>query len=90
MCNFTRKKINKQNFVKTEIAQQLPDRVLPRFKIILPFLYSDECLVEDMLPCESGHLFCKDCVQRASEVAIGNKYQIVSFRSRIMIILFEL
>merc|ERR1719433_2349323 len=34
--------------------------------------YSDECLVEDMLPCESGHLFCKDCVQRASEVAIGD------------------
>ena len=32
----------------------------------------EECLVEDMLPCGGGHLFCKDCVQRASEVAIGN------------------
>ena len=30
--------------------------------------FNDECLVEDMLPCGGGHLFCKDCVQRASEV----------------------
>ena len=33
--------------------------------------YSDECLEEDMLPCDGGHLFCRECVQRASEVAIG-------------------
>ena len=33
--------------------------------------YNDECLDEDMLPCGGGHLFCKECVQRASEVAIG-------------------
>ena len=30
--------------------------------------FNDECLVEDMLACGGGHLFCKDCVQRASEV----------------------
>ena len=33
--------------------------------------YNDECLAEDMLPCRGGHMFCKECVQRASEVAIG-------------------
>ncbi len=33
--------------------------------------YNDECLDEDMLPCRGGHLFCRECVQRASEVAIG-------------------
>ena len=36
--------------------------------------YNDECLDEDMLPCGGGHLFCKECVQRASEVAIGKCY----------------
>ena len=30
--------------------------------------YNDECLVEEMLPCNGGHLFCTECVQRASEV----------------------
>ena len=39
--------------------------------------YSDECLEEDMLPCDGGHLFCRECVQRASEVAIGEgKHQL--------------
>ena len=33
--------------------------------------YNDECLFEDMLPCKGGHLFCRECVARASEVAIG-------------------
>ncbi len=32
---------------------------------------NDECLLEDMLPCKAGHLFCRECVQRASDVAIG-------------------
>ena len=30
--------------------------------------YNDECLLEDMLACAGGHLFCKECIQRASEV----------------------
>ena len=34
--------------------------------------FDDECLVENMVQCVSGHKFCKECVQRASEVAIGN------------------
>ncbi len=39
--------------------------------------FSDECLEEDMLPCDGGHLFCRECVQRASEVAIGEgKHQL--------------
>ena len=32
--------------------------------------YNDECLLEEMFPCSGGHLFCKECVQRASEVCI--------------------
>lgn len=30
--------------------------------------FNDDCLIEDMLPCQGKHLFCKECVQRASEV----------------------
>ena len=33
--------------------------------------YSDEILREDMFSCQGGHSFCKDCIQRASEVAVG-------------------
>ena len=32
--------------------------------------YNDGCLLEDMLPCSGGHLFCKECIQRASKVCI--------------------
>jgi hypothetical protein len=39
--------------------------------------YNEECLEEDMLACSGGHLYCKECVQRASEVAIGEgKHQL--------------
>ena len=34
--------------------------------------YNDECLLEEMFPCSGGHLFCKECVQRGSEVCICN------------------
>ena len=34
--------------------------------------YNDECLLEDMLPCREGHNFCIECVQRGSEVAMGD------------------
>ncbi|XP_060079561.1 uncharacterized protein LOC132558953 [Ylistrum balloti] len=34
--------------------------------------YDDECLIEDMASCQDGHLFCKDCIKRSSEVAIGD------------------
>ena len=33
--------------------------------------YSDEILREDMFSCQGGHCYCKDCIQRASEVAVG-------------------
>ena len=39
----------------------------------------EECLVEDMLPCGGGHLFCKDCVQRASEVSTSYLLYFVAF-----------
>ena len=34
--------------------------------------YNDECLLEDMFSCKDGHNFCQDCIQRASEVAMGD------------------
>lgn len=33
--------------------------------------YDDECLFEDMAACADGHIFCKECVRRSSEAAIG-------------------
>ena len=33
--------------------------------------YDDEVLIEDMLSCPKGHLFCKSCVRRSTEVVIG-------------------
>ncbi|XP_069117646.1 uncharacterized protein [Argopecten irradians] len=34
--------------------------------------YDNECMIEDMASCQDGHLFCKDCIKRSSEVAIGD------------------
>jgi len=34
--------------------------------------YADDCLEEEMLPCQGGHFFCKECIQRGSKVAIGD------------------
>ncbi|KAK3591594.1 hypothetical protein CHS0354_013776 [Potamilus streckersoni] len=33
--------------------------------------FDDECLFEDMMSCADGHLFCKECVRRSTETAIG-------------------
>jgi len=32
----------------------------------------NECLGEDMVPCEGGHLYCKECIQRSTDVAMGD------------------
>ena len=34
--------------------------------------YDDEVLFEDMLACPDGHLFCRDCIKRSAEVAVGD------------------
>ena len=34
--------------------------------------YDNEILFEDMLTCPDGHLFCRDCIRRSVEVAIGD------------------
>lgn len=33
--------------------------------------FDEECLFEDMAACPEGHLFCKTCIRRSSEVVIG-------------------
>merc|ERR1719397_2154610 len=32
----------------------------------------DECLPEDLIPCRSGHVFCRECITRGTSVAIGD------------------
>ena len=33
--------------------------------------YSEDCLPEDMISCRSGHVYCRDCITRGTDVAIG-------------------
>ena len=33
--------------------------------------YSSDCLEDDMVRCEGGHLYCKDCVETSTKVAMG-------------------
>lgn len=45
--------------------------------------FDDECLFEDMAPCEDGHLFCKECIRRSVEAAVGEgrtKFQCLTGR----------
>lgn len=37
-----------------------------------PCCGNDECLAEEMLPCPNDHNYCKECIQRACTVAIGD------------------
>lgn len=34
--------------------------------------FDNEVMAEDMAACNEGHLFCKECIRRSAEVAIGN------------------
>ena len=34
--------------------------------------FDDECFFEEMSICADGHLFCKECIRRSSEVVIGD------------------
>ncbi|ESO86150.1 hypothetical protein LOTGIDRAFT_129699, partial [Lottia gigantea] len=34
--------------------------------------FDDEVLFEDMATCADGHLFCKECIRRSTEAAIGD------------------
>ena len=33
--------------------------------------FDDECLFEDMQACADGHIFCKECIRRSCEAAVG-------------------
>ena len=34
--------------------------------------FDDECMLENVATCEDGHIFCKECIKRSTEVAIGD------------------
>ena len=38
----------------------------------------NECLDHDMVPCNAGHLYCKDCVRDSVKVAMGEGKTIIS------------
>eukprot|EP00092_Neocalanus_flemingeri_P005268 GFUD01005667.1.p1 GENE.GFUD01005667.1~~GFUD01005667.1.p1 ORF type:complete len:929 (+),score=262.59 GFUD01005667.1:112-2898(+) len=33
--------------------------------------FRDDCLEEDMVKCSGGHLYCRDCVENSTKVAMG-------------------
>ena len=37
----------------------------------------DDYLVDDMIPCKSGHKFCRECVTRGTNVAVGDGKTII-------------
>ena len=37
----------------------------------------DEYLPDDMIPCKSGHMFCRECVTRGTNVAVGDGKTII-------------
>jgi len=39
--------------------------------------YSPDCLSEDMIKCQGGHLYCKECISRGTSVAIGDGKTII-------------
>jgi len=39
--------------------------------------YNDECLEEEMILCNSNHMYCKECVARGANVAIGDGKTII-------------
>ena len=52
--------------------------------------FADDCLEEDMTACPSGHLFCRDCLRRASEVAIGDaKVELKCLGKQLHLIYFQ-
>ena len=39
--------------------------------------YNADCLLEDMIKCKGGHMYCKECVSRGASVAIGDGKTII-------------
>ena len=37
----------------------------------------DDCLEEDMIPCQGGHLYCRECISRGAAVSIGDGKTII-------------
>ena len=69
---YSRKEAEVKNYIKS--LQEDRDKKIEEAKNANSLMectccYNDECLMEDMLPCTGGHMFCKECVQRASEVS---------------------
>ena len=51
--------------------------------------FDDECLFEEMQACADGHIFCKECIRRSCEAAVGQgqtKFQCLTGKLMLMVI----
>ena len=72
---YFQKEVEIQRFLEEKasiLARKIEEARKNGFLMECGCCFDDECLVENMVQCVGGHKFCKECVQRASEVAIGN------------------
>ena len=56
---------------ETERRQALEEARLSNSLVECGCCFNDECLGEDMVSCKAGHLYCKECIQRSTNVAMG-------------------
>ena len=73
--------LDKDNSILNKKIQEAKENGTPLMECTC--CYNDECFLEDMLPCKNGYLYCKDCVKRALEVAIGKVKQLINYFVRI-------
>ena len=64
--------LDKDNSILNKKIQEAKENGTPLMECTC--CYNEECFLEDMLPCKNGYLYCKDCVKRALDVAIGKSY----------------
>ena len=62
---------------ETERKQALEEARLSNSLVECGCCYNDECLGEDMVSCKGGHLYCKECIKRSTNVAMGEGNTII-------------
>ena len=62
---------------ETERRQALEEARLSNSLVECGCCFNDECLGEDMVSCKAGHLYCKECIKRSTNVAMGEGNTII-------------